>query len=319
MSSERKYTGMAKLFAIEEKQQREKAAEKAAANISPPAISSAPENISAGEIASPAEINAAPETSHTVPLKTSAAEDSTAPAIFSRPEQHTRIPNEVFEDILPTLRTSEQSILLRLYRLTWGFQKDTCHVSMGKLGKACNLSARQVTTCVQVLEKRRFIRRVHVDLDNRNQHERGVTFQMLLPQAARAKTSAPANISPAAKTSAGEETSDNKRNTQKGNTQTQEPAADVRVGSKFSIEECRRYAKHLQETGQGINNPGGYATTIRRTGEADQLIESFLNPPISTQVNALQCPDCKGSGFFYPNGPNGGVAKCKHENLMAEN
>jgi len=45
MSSERKYTGMAKLFAIEEKQQKEKAAEKAAANISPPAIASPPKQL----------------------------------------------------------------------------------------------------------------------------------------------------------------------------------------------------------------------------------------------------------------------------------
>lgn len=52
----------------------------------------------------------------------------------------------------------------------------------------------------------------------------------------------------------------------------------MRVGSKFSIEECRKYAQHLQATGQGINNPGGYATTIHRTGEADMLIESFLHP-----------------------------------------
>ena len=327
MSSERKYTGMAKLFAIEEKQQKEKAAERAAANISAPAkstpvaessppeeptphvTSSAPENIS------PAEINAAPETSPAEPLKTSAAEAIAAPVIFSRPEQHTRIPNEIFEDILPTLRTSEQSILLRLYRLTWGFQKDTCHVSMGKLGKACNLSSRQVTTCIQVLEKRRLIRRVHVDLDNKNQHERGVTFQMLLPQAARAKIAAPVNISPAAKSSAGEETSDNKLNTQKGNTQTQE--VGVRVGSKFSIEECRRYAEHLRSTGQGINNPGGYATTIHRTGEADELIERFLNPTVTAQVDSSQCLDCKGSGFYYPDGPTGGVAKCKHEKLRA--
>jgi DNA-binding Lrp family transcriptional regulator len=322
MSSERKYTGMAKLFAIEEKQQKEKAAEKAAANISPPALLSGavntlpPETSSPAAKPSPAENPAAPEISLAEPLQTSAAEPITAPAIFSRPEQHTRIPNEIFEDILPTLRTSEQSILLRLYRLTWGFQKDTCHVSMGKLGKACNLSSRQVTTCIQVLEKRRLIRRVHVDLDNKNQHERGVTFQMLLPQAARAKSSAPVNISAAAKTSAGEETSDNKRNTLKENTQTQEMG--VRVGSKFSIEECRRFAEHLRSTGQGINNPGGYATTIHRTGEADELIERFLNPTVSIQVDASQCPDCKGSGFYYPNGPNGGVAKCKHEKLTAE-
>ena len=78
MSSEPKYTGMAKLFAIEEKQQREKAAKKVAS-----------ENISSPENISPTEINAAPEILPAKPLKTSAAENSAAPAIFSRPEQHT--------------------------------------------------------------------------------------------------------------------------------------------------------------------------------------------------------------------------------------
>ena len=325
MSSERKYTGMAKLFAIEEKQQKEKAAEKAAANIAAPANLSGAANSSASEISAPPEtisaaiIVSATEVVPTQPLKTSVPENTSAPAIFAHPEQHTRVPNEIFENILPTLKTSEQSILLRLYRLTWGFQKDTCHVSMGKLGKSCNLSARQVTTCIQVLEKRHLIRRIHVDLDNRNQHERGVTFQMLLPQAARAKSPAPAIISPAAIYSAGEDTSDNKVNTQKENTQTQEqPAAGVRVGSKFTIEECRKYAQHLQATGQGINNPGGYATTIHRTGEADLMIENFLHPQtpdLPSTLDTSQCPDCKGTGFYYPKGVEGGVAQCKHEQL----
>ncbi|MGB7922535.1 MAG: hypothetical protein WCF57_04765 [Pyrinomonadaceae bacterium] len=30
-----------------------------------------------------------------------------------------------------------------------------------------------------------------------------------------------------------------------------------------------------------------------------------------------KCPDCGGSGFFYPQGYEGGVAKCKHEKLEA--
>jgi hypothetical protein len=102
----------------------------------------------------------------------------------------------------------------------------------------------------------------------------------------------------------------------KDNTHTQ---AGVRVGSKFTIEECRRYAKHLQSTGQGINNPGGYATTIHRTGEADLLIESFLHPEaagdVSSNLDTSQCPDCNGTGFYYPQGTEGGVARCKHERL----
>ena len=48
----------------------------------------------------------------------------------------------------------------------------------------------------------------------------------------------------------------------------------VRVGSKFTLEECRRFAESLRA--EGIQNPGGYATTIHRSGEADDRVEAFL-------------------------------------------
>jgi DNA-binding Lrp family transcriptional regulator len=257
MSSERKYTGMAKLFAIEEKQQKEKAAERASANILPTEKSAPAENIAAPAISAPPANISAPAKVPPQPLQFSGAEISAPPAIFAHPEQHTRIPNEVFEEVLPTLKTSEQSILLRLYRLSWGFQKDMCHVSMGKLAKYCNLSPRQVTTCIQTLEKRRFIERLHVDLNNKNQQERGVTFKMLLPQAARAKIAAPANISPGAEIAAGAEIADNKR-------------------------------KALKE-----NIKGGNELTL----------------------DTKACPDCNGTGYWYPEGTEKGVAKCAHRKL----
>jgi hypothetical protein len=99
----------------------------------------------------------------------------------------------------------------------------------------------------------------------------------------------------------------------KNNTHT-EP--NVGVGSKFTLEECRRFAEHLQKTGQGINNPGGYATTIFRSGEFDAQIEAFLNPlaPASA-IKADGCPDCEGSGYYYPEGVEKGVKICKHEKL----
>jgi hypothetical protein len=86
--------------------------------------------------------------------------------------------------------------------------------------------------------------------------------------------------------------------------------------SKFSLDECRRYAEHLQKSGQGITNPGGYATTIFRTGEADVLIEEFLNPGSVANLDSGRCPDCRGMGYFYPEGlERGAVARCKHPRL----
>lgn len=88
--------------------------------------------------------------------------------------------------------------------------------------------------------------------------------------------------------------------------------------SKFSLEECRRYADHLHSTGQGITNPGGFAMTIYRSGISDALIEKFFHPT-ETEVflDASACPDCKGTGFYYPHGAEHGVVKCRHERLEA--
>jgi hypothetical protein len=84
--------------------------------------------------------------------------------------------------------------------------------------------------------------------------------------------------------------------------------------STFSLEDCLKYAKHLAATGQGITNPGGYATTIYRTGEADELIAKFLAQPVAPE-DTSRCPDCHGSGWWYPHGIEQGVVKCRHERM----
>jgi hypothetical protein len=232
----------------------------------------------------------------------------------------TRIPNDLLDRILPTLDTYDQTLLIRLYRLARGFSSDTCRVSAPTLAKSCNISERQVRKSIVKLEGRGFVQRVEQDFGNKNLALRGTTFKILISDPTLARRATLAQQTTLAQYTTPAPDAANKVNTKKENTQTQEVGVRVRVGSKFTIEECRRYAEHLRSTGQGINNPGGYATTIHRTGEADELIERFLNPQASTQVvDTSQCPDCKGSGFYYPNGLTGGVAKCKHEKLTAEN
>jgi hypothetical protein len=256
------------------------------------------------------------------PLQNEPAKESVAPAkikgapLLPADTPHLRTPHEITDGILPTLKPGCQVVLMRLYRLSAGFGSNTCHVSIGKLASACNISETQIRIFLRDLEQRKLIKRLSVDLANKVQSERGITFEVLLPRLGATKSGAGAKSIGGMDFAGGVISEPNKVNTQKENTQTQE--AGVRVGSKFTIEECRRYAQHLQSTGQGINNPGGYATTIHRTGEADELIERFLSPTISAQVDTSQCPDCKGSGFYYPNGPTGGVAKCKHEKLNIE-
>jgi len=241
----------------------------------------------------------------------------TAPRAETAPVRgHLRVPNEILYNILPTLKPSEAIVLLRLYALSHGFQKNTCTVSLDKLASGCNLSRTQTRVCVRNLERKKLIKGQGTDNTNSQKELRGLHFEVKLPSATRAE------IAPHTKSAPRAEITPNKEKTIKETTQTQdEPVVSVRVGSKFTIEECRKYAQHLQATGQGINNPGGYATTIHRTGEADMLIESFLRPEApspSSNLDTSQCPDCHGSGFYYPKGVEGGVARCKHEQLRRE-
>jgi len=257
-----------------------------------------------------------PATEITPPVKTKGA------SLLPLDTPHLRTPHEITDVILPTLKPGCQVVLMRLYRLSAGFGTNTCHVSLPKLASTCNISETQIRIFLKELEQRKLIKRLSVDLANKIQSERGVTFEVLLPRLATTKSTAGVKNVGGAKSTGGAENEPNKVNTQKENTQTQDaPAVAVRVGSKFTLEECRRYAKHLQSTGQGINNPGGYATTIQRTGEADLLIERFLYPEEanpSSNFDTSQCPDCNGTGFYYPQGTEGGVARCKHERLRKE-
>ena len=90
----------------------------------------------------------------------------------------------------------------------------------------------------------------------------------------------------------------NKQNTEVQNTDTQTTEVVVAVGSKFSLEQCQQYARHLHDTGQGINNPGGFAVKIHRTGEQDAQIERFFGAPpeIALKDPEPDCKQCLGTG-----------------------
>src|ERR1044071_9099605 len=57
---------------------------------------------------------------------------STTPARRAAPAQHaavagyTRVSNDLLDRIIPTLDTYDQAVLIRLYRLSRGFNSDTC-------------------------------------------------------------------------------------------------------------------------------------------------------------------------------------------------
>jgi hypothetical protein len=229
----------------------------------------------------------------------------------SLPEKAGRLdlPHRYTDHACSLLSPDEQAVYLQLYRLSWGWGKDTCFISNPRLSERSNVPE----TTLRRVVKKLVAKKLAEILDRKfgSQREQGIVYRV-------SKLDSPATADSPATMDRLSAVAPNKVNTQKENTQTQDaPPASVRVRSKFTLEECRRYAKYLQSTGQGINNPGGYATTIHRTGEADLLIESFLHPEAagSPNLDTSQCPDCNGTGFYYPQGVEGGVARCKHERL----
>jgi hypothetical protein len=231
--------------------------------------------------------------------------------------------NDLSDRIIPELRLDPftQSILQRLIRLSHGWKSLECEVGLGALAKSCVMSKTTVQKSVALLVEKGLI----IDLgETKKGSKDGKRYRVLPGLAISRDTIVRDTIVDNGEGIVGETTqvrggivrdTTNKDSNKdlKNNKHTQ-----VGVGSKFTIEECRRYAEHLRSTGQGINNPGGYATMVHRTGEADVLIESFLHPVTSDPAPSLdisQCPDCKGTGFYYPKGIEGGVARCKHQRL----
>ena len=237
----------------------------------------------------------------------------TTPAPYAMVEtEYTKTPNDLWDEVMPTLDPYDQSVLWQLYRLSRGFHRSTCTVGYPKLAKRCNISAKQTQLSVGRLEKRGLIKRLGSDFGNADISQRGNIYEVNLPEGREAQRTRVASGTRVAPPATLVPDAHMKENIQSESTQTQ---PGVSVASRFTLEECRRYADHLFKTGQGITKPGGYATTIYRSGEADTLIDAFLNP--SAPLDASQCPDCQGRGFAYLDDADRdlGVKPCKHPRL----
>lgn len=155
------------------------------------------------------------------PLHRAADAPRAAPAQQATVAGYTRVSNDLLDRILPTLDTYDQAVLIRLYRLSRGFNSDTCRVSVPTLAKACNISERQVRKSISKLEARELIQRIEQDFGNKNKALRGTIFRILIadPTPARGSTHAH-NATPARGTSpahgAGNKDKDLKGNNKKG-------------------------------------------------------------------------------------------------------
>jgi hypothetical protein len=223
---------------------------------------------------------------------------------------HLKLWYELIDHLYPQLTPNERAVHENLYRLSWGWDSPTCIVGLPKLAKRCNLAISTTQIAVNSLIEKRLVKKLGTVQGKGKQQ--GAIYEVTPPNAQlRAQGLPKSGRLP--KSDRLPKSGTNIINTQRKNTQ---PQASAGVGSRFSLEECRRYANHLKQTGQGIANPGGYATKISRTGEADAFIEAFLNPPMLLDIG--KCPTCRGSNFVYldANNPDRGVRPCRHDELL---
>jgi hypothetical protein len=217
---------------------------------------------------------------------------------------HLKLWNQFIDHLYAQMEPAEQAVHLQLYRLSWGFDKPTCFIGTPNLARRAGMSRNTAAKAVLGLEKKGLIKKLGMKFGKDS--EQGIEYWVRPAPAAKESGGPIKSVGPT-KSGAIKESVVNEKHIQ---TQT-----SVSAASRFSLGECRLYADHLKQTGQGITNPGGYATKIFRSGEADALIEAFLNPP--ARLDPSQCPDCGGSSFIYidPSNRDRGVRPCKHERL----
>jgi hypothetical protein len=238
--------------------------------------------------------------------------------------------HQLTDHLYRQLTPAEQVVHIQLYRLSWGHGKPTCEVGLPRLAERAGIGRSTAQQAVNGLVRKGLIKKLKMIIGSNK--EQGIEYYVEPPSSllksgrlpnnnSLVKSSSLPKSTPIKEKDILKEHTTQRRDQVQSNKDEKEDERGVRVGSKFTIEECRKYAQHLQATGQGINNPGGYATTIHRTGEADLLIENFLHPEAtnpSSNLDTSQCPDCQGTGFYYPKGIEGGVARCKHAQLRQE-
>lgn len=268
----------------------------------------------------------APSRNEVQPLRRGGAASDEAPpyyegaSILPSSAPHFRFAYEVLDQTLAKLDPYPRTVLIRLYRLAAGWHSDSCHVSLGKLSNHCKIGLTKMRACLRQLEADGYIKRLSIDLSNKKQEERGITFKVNLPRIAPSRREAPPQREGASPHEAPSRYEPNKEKAFKRNTLTQDetPAASVSAGSKYSLKQCVAYAEYRKTLDPNIRSPGAVARKIYETGREDNLISEWLAEKDKPVLDISQCPDCGGAGMYYPEGfGKGGVRRCDHKTLKS--
>ena len=100
------------------------------------------------------------------------------PAILAGVKGELRVPNSIVDGLQKMLDPSAFGVYLRLFRLSHGFRKDTCRVSVGKLAEAVNIGDRTVQRAISRLVSAGLIEIAGYELAGR---ARGLDVKVIVP------------------------------------------------------------------------------------------------------------------------------------------
>ena len=160
---------------------------------------------------------------------------------------HTRFHHQIVDHLYPQLDAYEQAVHFHLYRLSWGYNKPICTISLQKLSERAGLSYKSTQRAVNSLVKRGLVRREGRIVGYGK--EQGIEFWVAPAPSQATETS--------------------------------------QVTQTRQVTEAHIKEKDLKES-----------------NKRELAAPDYKN-----------CPDCQGSGFWYPEGVEKGVAKCRHAKL----
>lgn len=99
------------------------------------------------------------------------------------------ITNHLLDDIFPSLAPHEAVVLLRLYRLSWGFGSPRCNVSLSKLSAKTGVKKTKLREALAVLEGRGLVRRLADDVGSADYSLRGMWFEVTVEPVRQANPS----------------------------------------------------------------------------------------------------------------------------------
>lgn len=157
---------------------------------------------------------------------------------------HTTLPHVYTDHLCRWLSSDEQAVYVQLYRLSWGWGKDTCFISNRRLSERSGMPETSMRRAVRKLISKKLIEKTNRVFGSNV--DQGVEYRV------------------------------------------------------FSLDR--------------LSNRDSLSNMDRLSNMAPNK-EKLYKETDSKRIDASRCPECLGTGFYYPEGTKKGVKRCEHLKL----